>query len=139
VTLYTSDINKTAARRLNKKIYSYIAFTAFCIVFDRIYALFSHGVSSASMSLMFLYPLIGGVLLFVLIRNLAPHACGAKHYRLFINSYSSGIITLTIAGALAGVFEIAGTSSPYLIYFIICGWAMIILGLFTLAVSLFQF
>lgn len=139
MTLYTSDINKTATRQLNKKIYSYIAFTAFCILFDRIYALFSHGVSSSSMTLMFLYPLIGGVLLFVLVKFLAPHVCSAKYYRLFINSYNSGIITLTIASALDGVFVIAGTSSPYLIYFSVCGWVMIVLGLFILVTGLFQF
>ncbi len=140
MTLYTSDISKTNYhRQLNKAITAYIAVTAFCIVFDRVYALFGHGVSSASMSLMFLYPLIGGVLLFILLRIFVPYAVDIKYYRLFVNCYNSGIATLTLASALDGVFEIAGTSSSYLIFFSVSGWLLIILGLITLITNLFKF
>lgn len=37
---------------------------------------------------------------------------------------------------LKGVFEIAGTSSPYLIAFTVCGWAMLVIGLLAYVASL---
>jgi hypothetical protein len=84
---------------------------------------------------MFLYPLIGGALLFTALRFLIPQAAGHRYYRLFFNCYNSGIAALTVKSLLEGIFEIAGTSSPYLTAFTVCGWAMLITGLIILLFS----
>lgn len=110
-------------------MFAYLAVSALCVIFDRIYALFGHGVFSASMSLMFLYPLLGGLVPFFLIWLFMVRIDRIRHFRFFYNSYNSGLSALTVASLLKGIFEIAGTSSPYLIAFFIGGWAMIAIGL----------
>lgn len=95
---------------------------------DRIYALFGHGVYSAYMSLMFLYPLAGGVLPFFMAWLFARQTGGMPYYRLSYNCYNSGLATLTVGSMLNGVFEIAGTSSPYMIVFYVGGWIMLAAG-----------
>ena len=79
--------------------------------------------TSDSMSFMFLFPLLGGALPFLLLWILVPQADSIRHYRFFYNGYNTGIALLTIRGMLNGVFEIAGTSSPYMTIFLVCGWS----------------
>jgi hypothetical protein len=84
---------------------------------------------------MFLYPSVGGALLYTMMLILIPQAAGYRYYRLFYNLYNSGIAALTVKSMLEGVFEIAGTSSHYMIIFAVCGWVMIIAGLIVLLLS----
>lgn len=107
----------------------YLLVSVLCVVIDRVYALFGHGVYSAAMSWMFLYPLLGGVLPFSILW-LRPSAHSHSFYsRTAYNSYNSGLATLTVASMLQGVFEIAGTSSKYLIWFRILGGLLVGIGL----------
>jgi hypothetical protein len=116
-------------RQARKTALVFLAVSLFCIIFDKIYALFGHGVASAFMSLMFLYPLLGGALPFFLLWLFVPRAENVRHYRLLYNCYNSGIAALTVGSTLRGVFEIAGTSSPYSIVFTVCGWTLCSIGL----------
>jgi hypothetical protein len=130
------DKNKKR-RQTAKTVIVYLAVSTFCFIFDKIYALFGHGVHSVSMSLMYLFPLLGGVLPFLLL-TLIPLAEEVRHYRPLYNCYNSGIATLTAGSAINGVLEIAGTSSPYLTAFYVFGWSMLIIGLFTYLLNLHQ-
>lgn len=128
--LYTSGIKQKKSRQASKTIIVYIVITSFCIAFNNIYALYGHGVSSDSMTYMFLFPLLGGVLPFLILSfslKKPETICG---YRFFYNSYHSGIALLTVKSLLYGIFEIAGTSSPYLIVFTVCGLIFLGIGLF---------
>jgi hypothetical protein len=107
----------------------YIILSITAIAVNNIYALFGHGVHSAAMTWMFLYPLIGGGLGYFLIERLAPGIVKAKGYRLFYNLYNSGIATLTVGSFLQGILEIAGTSSPYTIGFYVVGLLFAVAGL----------
>lgn len=121
--MYTLDINK----RIKKSIILYFFISIFLIVFDRIYAIFSHGVSSLSMNLMFLYPLIGGVGVY----NVLKYLCKEKEikFRITFNIYNTGIATLTIGSLLKGIMDIAGTSSQYIVCYRIIGVIFIIVSL----------
>lgn len=110
--------------RAGKTALVYLFVAGFCIFFDRIYALFGHGVFSAHMSLMFLYPLLGGALPFFLLGRLLSRPGEVALKRASFNCYNSGIAALTVGSLLRGVFDIAGTSSPYCAVFSICGWVM---------------
>ncbi|SDN75654.1 hypothetical protein [Acetanaerobacterium elongatum] len=127
------------SRHFRKTMLVYLAISVFCIVFDRIYALFGHGVYSASMSLMFLYPLLGGALPFLLLWQFAPQEDSVSHYRLYYNCYNSGIAALTVQSLLNGIFEIAGTASRYLIVFVVCGWVMVAAGLVLYLMGLYRY
>lgn len=117
------DINK----RIKRSIIAYFFITIFLIVFDRIYAIFSHGVSSLSMNLMFLYPLIGGMGVYILFKYL----CNEKEikFRFIFNVYNTGIAILTIGSLLKGIMDIAGTSSQYIVYYRIIGIIFIIVSI----------
>ena len=107
---------------------AFLGASAFCVFFDRVYALFGHGVFSAAMTLMFLYPLIGGAGAYLLLGLLDPSAGTGPRDRLWFNLYNSGIATLTVGNALQGVFVIAGTTSPYVPFFWIVGTLLAVVG-----------
>ena len=128
-----SDINiKSRSWQLRKTIWVYIILSITAIAVDNIYALFGHGVQSATMTWMFLYPLMGGGLGYFLIERLIPRIVHARGYRLFYNLYNSGIATLTVGSFLKGILEIAGTSSPYTIGFYVTGCLFAAAGLIIL-------
>lgn len=113
-TLVTKKYNR-------KTIFVYLAVTVFTILVERVYSIFSHEVSSPYMTWMFLYPLMGGAFYYFAIGLLLPEAYKEKEYRLFYNLYNSGIALLTVGSFEQGIFEIAGTNSPYVKYYFILG------------------
>jgi hypothetical protein len=124
------DINKkNNEKQLKKEIWVYLILSVVAIVVDKVYGIFGHGVESASMTGMFLYPLLGGALIYFIIKMFVPYVTEFAGWRAFSNIYNSGIITLTIASLLKGIFEIAGTNSIYLIYYYITGGLFIAAGL----------
>lgn len=136
MTLSILDINKTNEKRqrwqIKKTIFVYLALSFAAIAVDNIYAIFGHGVRSSAMTWMFLYPLIGGALLYFLILLLIPWINRFAGYRLFYNTYNSGIALLTVGSFLKGILNIAGSSSPYTGLFQTVGWLFISCGLILL-------
>jgi hypothetical protein len=128
--LFISDTDAKEKKRGLKRtieVYMILAFTA--VLTDNIYALFGHGVRSASMTWMFLYPLLGGALVYLLIELLLPRIRETAGLRLSYNLYNSGIALLTVGSFLRGILEIAGTASPYTPVFCLTGWGFAAAGL----------
>ncbi|HWT74775.1 MAG TPA: hypothetical protein VN258_08685 [Mobilitalea sp.] len=112
-----------------KTVITYLVISVLMIAIDKVYAIFGHGVSSRYMDWMFLFPLIGGALFYLLLGFIIPDAGKAAGYRLFFNLHNSGIALFTVASFLQGICEIAGTNSPYVLYYNILGGAFIAVGL----------
>ena len=95
-----------------------------CIAFAIIYAQFSHGVSSLFMTCMFAIPLIGGVIPALLggVAKTQPLP------RMTRQSWALAIASLTIASCLKGIFDIAGTSSPLLVVYVLAAIAFLIVA-----------
>ncbi len=129
--MYMSDINRQRqpVSSLRKTVFVYLILTVVTVAVDKIYTLFGHGVHSSAMSLMFLYPLLGGALFYFLLGLLMPQVTTYKIYRLFYNLYNSGIAILTVGSLLKGILEIAGTASPYTFLFTVAGWVGVASGL----------
>ncbi|MPM69629.1 hypothetical protein SDC9_116577 [bioreactor metagenome] len=106
---------------------TYIILTVVTVITEKIYRQFGHGVTSPAMTWMFLYPLAGGLFIYVVNRTKVV-SVDAERYRSISNLYHSGIATLTVGSFLKGVLEIAGTDSVYLVYFFIVGFAMVLFG-----------
>ena len=106
--------------------------TLLTIVIAKVYGLFGHGVTSPSMTWMFLFPLIGGVAGYSSFRSFLPKNVKANDFRSFSNLYNSGIATLTVGSFLQGILEIAGTNSVYVPYFYVIGAALLVAGLSSL-------
>lgn len=105
---------------------AYGAVTVFTLVANSIYALFAHGVSSAAMTYMFLYPLIGGVLPALLLWLLASRGVPVPRSRAAQNLYNAGFAALTVSSFLQGVFEIAGTASDYTLVIRLMGAGLVV-------------
>ena len=128
--MFILDIkNKDKKYTYKKTVFVYLAVSAFTFVINKVYAIFGHGVSSASMTWAFLYPFIGGVIFYLLIGLMLPEINRFAGYRIMYNSYNSGIAVLTVGSILKGVMDIAGTSSSYLKLYTIIGYAFIVFGL----------
>jgi len=120
--LSTSDTNLQKRRSPSLRCaIVFLCSAAFCVLFDRVYALYAHDVESLSMALMFLYPLLGGTAMYILLWYFDPSGERVRLSRLFRNAYNAGLATLTLASAIQGVLDIAGSSSPYMPIFVIIG------------------
>lgn len=89
-----------------------IGITAFCGIFGTVYEYYSHGVYSGYMQLMFLFPLLGGIIpsiLQLIIPQIPKTNAAVKKL------WKCGVVTLTVGSAMTGVFEIYGGSVPLLV------------------------
>ena len=133
--LSISDVKIKSKTLQNLKIISvYLAVTLVCIAVNKIYAIFGHGVSSEAMTWMFLYPLIGGILFFLMKEIMIPRINQDLGVRAFSNIYNAGIATLTVGSFLKGMMDIAGTSSPYVVFYFEIGWLCIVCSLISLII-----
>ena len=103
----------------------FLAVSLFCIIFSLIYASQSHSVHSNYMTFMFLYPLVGGTIIYLMIGAISK---ARLPERFVVNIYNSGIAALTVGSMLRGILDIAGTSSPYQPTFVIVGMLMVFVG-----------
>lgn len=111
----------------------YLSISIIAVAVNQIYAIFAHGVSSHSMTFMFLYPLLGGALLYFFIEHLMVDLMRKPKYRIFFNIYISGLAALTFGSFLKGILEIAGTESAFTILFFIVGGLFTAVGFILLA------
>lgn len=109
-------------RNLRRVRNIYLISTAFLAVFATVYELFAHGVISFWMIGMPLFPLILGAL----PCHLLDKKGGASDWALQL--WNCGVITLTVGSLLNGIFEIFGTYFEFFPYFLICGIALLVLG-----------
>ncbi len=114
--------------KLNKTIITYSLSTIGLYLFATIYTLFGHGVTSPWMSNAYLYSLGLGVFVFILLKMLIPEIVQQKGYRIFYQTYNSGIAILINGMLLHGILDIAGGSSDYVSWFLFVGWGLIGIG-----------
>lgn len=125
-------------RQTQKSLIAWLVIAVGCVVFDKVYAIFGHDVQSAAMSRMYLYPLLGGALVYLALTLLIPAANERRFYRLASNIYNSGLAALICGSLLKGVFEIAGTASNYVPVVMAVGWAMVAAGAASFSTGLFK-
>lgn len=121
--------NNVKSVQIRKTILVYMVMAIAAVIFDQIYALFGHGVRSAAMSMMFLYPLLGGALFYYTAGRFLPGLNQQQHFRLCYNIYNSGIAILTTGSLLKGILDIAGTASAYVPLYFIIGWTFSAAGM----------
>lgn len=129
-----SATNKTTRPFLKTAMVS-LAVSILCLLINLVYALFGHGVRSVSMTWMFLYPLVGGTFLFLLLHWVHPRVY-PRRYRLFYNAHFAGIAALTLGSFFQGILEIAGASSALLPLFYYIGLGLLCAGLVILVFSI---
>ena len=106
----------------------YIVAAAGCALFALIYAQFSHGVHSPFMTFMFAIPLVGGAIPALALAAMKAHPLP----RVARQSWALSLASLTVASCLRGIFDIAGTSSPYLAVYLVLAVAFALVALIAL-------
>ncbi len=114
-------------KKLYKKtVIVYIGTTLFCVLFNYIYSLFSHNVSSAYMQYAFMYSLIGGIGFYSILSLLKIYN------RIAYNLYNAAIATLTFGSIFQGIVDISGSDVTYSNNYFILGTALLGISLFIL-------
>ena len=118
--------------KINKTIIVHLLFTVGVYIFNKIYALFSHGVSSQWMSNAYLYLLGFGVCVYSGLKILVPQIEQNKKFPGFYTIYNSGVAILLNGMLLLGIIEIAGGTSAYAVYYLYIGYGAILVAIITL-------
>ncbi|MGN1155040.1 MAG: hypothetical protein ACI4TK_02575 [Agathobacter sp.] len=111
---------------------NYLLASIFVAFFGVVYEMFSYGVYSYYMLYAFVFPLIGGVLPFLLLAIYGDSERFSKiktPTALSRGLYHCGIATLTVGSVICGVLEIYGTTSYLTKYYWIVGVTLILTGL----------
>ncbi len=125
VTLFLSDTKKIYF----KTAIIYLIFGVITFIFSIVYSLFSHEVYSDYLTFAFLYPLIGGMVIYLLLSKFNSFK------KWPYNFYNAGIATITMGSILAGINEIAGADTLYFMWFYLGGVIFIVLALIILLVG----
>ncbi len=115
-----SKSRKIARRNMR----AYLVVTVICILIPLIYYRFTHGVHSWYMTLLFLWPLVLGVLPSLLKYRVVPRLRPQR--RLSAGLYHSGVAALTVASLLQGILEIAGTTSGWQTLLMVLGLLLVV-------------
>ncbi len=106
-------------KKLFKISFQYFCFSLFLFLFNLIYSIFAHGVSSAYMDYAFLIPFLGGSIVSLLFFKLpTPGEIVRQTWRM-------GLITLVIGCLLHGVFDIYGSEVSLVNVFFYTGFLLI--------------
>ncbi len=126
---YLLVIDMVQARR---EFILYLAISVLLLAFDRSYAIFSHGVSSLSMTLMFVPVLFGGIVLVALRGMMKERLWNHRLYRLFSYLYHTSLVVFVNGMLVRGILEIAGKYSEYLYVFHILFGILVVMTVTTL-------
>ena len=111
----------------------YAAVTAFSGIFAAVYEHFSHGMFSGWMVYLFAWPLVGGVLPYAVTmivgKRRPPWVDASVPMSWARLGHHAAVATATVGSCLAGVFEIYGTSSSWVVVYWIAA------GVFALAAA----
>lgn len=124
--MYISDINK----QFKKGIITYGILSLVLAEIGVIYTSFGHGVTSAAMTFMFGYAVLGAIFYIITNRLYAMHAKPyvSRFYNISTGWLHLGVATLCTGSFIKGVLEIAGTGSNYLLIFYIVGFLWVVLS-----------
>lgn len=109
-----------------KEVIFYAAVTISSLIIGTVYEFFSHQVYSPFMYLLFLIPLLLG---------LVPNLLAQKLHKYFLKSenakaaYRMGVLTLIFGSFLKGVFDIYGTHSVYPNFYLPVGLLLLLVAL----------
>ncbi len=111
---------------IKKNIIVMLIVSIIVFMIDRIYSIFSHGISSMMMSTMVVTVLLLGVGGYATLYKVNTIKSRKYNFRVFSNLYNAGIATLVMGQFLSGVVSIAGTGSDYIKFYFIAGGVLII-------------
>ena len=131
----TKTMDNAALRLKNRrlamnKVRRYLISTIVTALFGAVYEYFSFGVFSYYMLYAFIFPLILGILPWLMIAMDDRYFIGEGFPKQMTgNLWGAGITTLTVGSILHGVLDIYGTTSTITKYYFIAGAVLIVTAL----------
>ena len=107
----------TNMKKVKRSFRVYGFLSVLLLVITRIYALFSHGVSSLSMEFMFLPTMIGGVAYLWIDAKIPKNIRGLPIYTWFTYTFHTSMALIVNRMFVTGILHIAGTDTDKLIVF----------------------
>ena len=111
---------------IKKQISKYFILSLIFLFFGFIYEQFSHNIYSSYMIYAFLFPLIMGTIIYIIIDKtkivdlLSP---------LAMSFYNSSILTFSLGSIIQGVLDIYGTTNKLVFYYLIVGIILLMISL----------
>ena len=111
---------------IKKQISKYFILSLIFLFFGFIYEQFSHNIYSSYMIYAFLFPLIMGTIIYIIIDKtkindlLNPQA---------MSFYNSSILTFSLGSIIQGVLDIYGTTNKLVFYYLIVGIILLMISL----------
>lgn len=112
-------------KKMSRFLKSYGVVCALLLLATRIYGLFSHGVSSLSMELMFLPVLIGGIIFLWLDGFMPDKVQRQPLYTVYTYTFHTAIAMMVNGMLVSGILHIAGSESDKIIIFDIAAYFFI--------------
>jgi hypothetical protein len=103
-----------------KTIIRYVISSIFLFIFQVVYHQFSHGVVSPALRYVWIVPILG-LIIWIIVASV-------NHSKLSF-LYHAGIVILINGFILQGILEIAGSDSPYIVFYFIVSFLCIIVAL----------
>lgn len=116
--------NKETKLYLKKLARIYGIAAVVTLLFSTVYEYNSHGVYSLHMICLFLYPLIGGTVVFSFLQIAIKKV---KLTWIVLALYQAALLTFMAGSLISGILEIYGTTSPYNVFFWYLGMGCTIL------------
>lgn len=121
--------------KMNRWLASLAAGSVFLYIFKTVYNYFGHGVTSSALDSAWYWPLF--LLVFLLVLGMVkPAMIKTAPMRASFRCYLLAVISVVIGRVLTGIFEIAGTSSGYVLVYYIAALVCILIGSFYLAAAM---
>lgn len=103
-----------------KTVVRYVISSIFLFIFQVVYHQFSHGVVSPALRYVWIVPIVG-LIIWIIVASVS-------HSKLSF-LYHAGIVILINGFILQGILEIAGSDSPYIVFYFIVSFLCIIVAL----------
>lgn len=108
-----------------KLIICYSVISLFLFIFQEVYHFYGHGVVSFALKSIWIAPLFVGLLFTVFLFS-KPAKGSSGLFRLSFNLMNTSLAVFTTGLILTGIVEIAGTDSPYILYFYVASVVFLI-------------
>lgn len=118
-----------------KPVIVYTLTALFAFIFDKIYAVFSHGVSSKAMSSIWIWLVCAGTVFYLVLYFIRIKMKIFQLNKFTTNIYNSGVAVFAVGMLLGGIFDIAGTGSDFVFYYKVVGIAFMAIGVVSLIIS----
>jgi len=110
-------------KTIKKNAITFFFVAIFCVIFNYVFSYLGHSVISNSMRFAFLYPLVMGTGVYLILHYF-------HRYEIVSNNlYNTGIATLMVGSIFQGIIDITGADTTYAKYYFMIGIPLVVIAI----------